>query len=77
MAPPPLGRGDAQELNRTNRIDCSNLTRDQALFKSFDEVVRRQLDPVWNTVSRKTKQLVCGESLHCGTNFPPALSLGS
>mmetsp|Transcript_874 Transcript_874/g.2644 ORF Transcript_874/g.2644 Transcript_874/m.2644 type:complete len:566 (-) Transcript_874:35-1732(-) len=47
-----------KELNKTNRIDCTNLTRDNALSKSFDEIVRRQLDPVWNTVSRKTKQLV-------------------
>eukprot|EP00191_Tetraselmis_sp_GSL018_P017550 CAMPEP_0177594056 /NCGR_PEP_ID=MMETSP0419_2-20121207/9555_1 /TAXON_ID=582737 /ORGANISM="Tetraselmis sp., Strain GSL018" /LENGTH=305 /DNA_ID=CAMNT_0019085295 /DNA_START=103 /DNA_END=1017 /DNA_ORIENTATION=- len=50
--------GCIKELNKTNRIDCTNLTRDRALSKSFDEIVRRQLDPVWNTVSRKTKQLV-------------------
>ncbi|KAK9076608.1 hypothetical protein SSX86_004942 [Deinandra increscens subsp. villosa] len=28
------------------------------LFKSFDEIVRRQLDPIWHTLGKKTKQLV-------------------
>lgn len=28
------------------------------MFKSFDEIVRRQLDPIWHTLGKKTKQLV-------------------
>ena len=30
---------------------------EHGLFKSFDDVVRRQLDAVWHTVSVKTKQV--------------------
>lgn len=31
---------------------------EKALFKSFDVIIRRQLDPIWHRVSSKTKQLV-------------------
>lgn len=31
---------------------------EKALFKSFDVIIRRQLDPIWHRVSHKTKQLV-------------------
>ena len=31
---------------------------EKALFKSFDVIIRRQLDPIWHRVSQKTKQLV-------------------
>lgn len=31
---------------------------ENGLFKSFDEIVRRQLDPIWHTLGKKTKQLV-------------------
>lgn len=31
---------------------------EKALFKSFDVIIRRQLDPIWHRVSAKTKQLV-------------------
>ena len=30
----------------------------QGLFRSFDEAVRRQLAPIWHTVSPKTRQIV-------------------
>lgn len=47
-----------QELRRSNKIDSTQLTLENGLFKSFDDIVRRQLDSVWHTVSTKTKQLV-------------------
>lgn len=28
----------------------------QGLFKSFDEIIRRQLNPIWHTVGPRTKQ---------------------
>ncbi|KAK3150185.1 hypothetical protein QOZ80_3AG0229940 [Eleusine coracana subsp. coracana] len=47
-----------KELRRTNKVDVDDLTLDKGLFKSFDEIVRRQLDPIWHTLGKKTKQLV-------------------
>ncbi|KAL3151984.1 hypothetical protein ABBQ32_001106 [Trebouxia sp. C0010 RCD-2024] len=47
-----------KELRKSNKIDTSQLTLEHGLFKSFDDIVRRQLDSVWHTVSPKTKQLV-------------------
>ncbi|XP_042418191.1 DNA repair endonuclease UVH1-like isoform X2 [Zingiber officinale] len=55
-----LGSMDAclRELRRTNKVDVEDLTVENGLFKSFDEIVRRQLDPIWHTLGKKTKQLV-------------------
>ncbi|RWW11659.1 hypothetical protein GW17_00024716 [Ensete ventricosum] len=55
-----LGSMDAclKELRRTNKVDVEDLTVENGLFKSFDEIVRRQLDPIWHTLGKKTKQLV-------------------
>uniref|UniRef100_A0A0D9VN72 ERCC4 domain-containing protein n=1 Tax=Leersia perrieri TaxID=77586 RepID=A0A0D9VN72_9ORYZ len=47
-----------KELRRSNKVDVEDLTVDKGLFKSFDEIVRRQLDPIWHTLGKKTKQLV-------------------
>lgn len=47
-----------KEMRRTNKVDVEDLTVENGLFKSFDEIVRRQLDPIWHTLGRKTKQLV-------------------
>ena len=47
-----------KELRKTNKVDIEELTVENGLFKSFDEIVRSQLDPIWHTVGRKTKQLV-------------------
>eukprot|EP00850_Spirogloea_muscicola_P019869 SM000201S05925 [mRNA] locus=s201:168274:173629:+ [translate_table: standard] len=47
-----------RELKKTNKLDIEELTVENGLFKSFDEDVRRQLDPVWHTIGRKAKQLV-------------------
>ncbi|KAG0001137.1 hypothetical protein BGZ79_005051 [Entomortierella chlamydospora] len=50
-----------QELRRSSsaiELDVEDFTVEKALFKSFDVIIRRQLDPVWHRVSSKTKQLV-------------------
>lgn len=39
-------------------LDIDDFTVEKALFKSFDVIIRRQLDPIWHRVSSKTKQLV-------------------
>lgn len=59
MAPAP------QELRASNKIDTSDLKLEHSLFRSFDDIVRRQLDSVWHTVSYKTKQ-VLRPGLHQG-----------
>ena len=46
-----------KELKRANKIDTSEMTLEHSLFKSFDDMVRRQLDPVWHTITPKTKQV--------------------
>ncbi|KAF8139594.1 hypothetical protein EV363DRAFT_1310012 [Boletus edulis] len=47
------------ELKRSNTsLELDDLTVENAYFKSFDAVVRRQLDPVWHKVGPRTKQLV-------------------
>ncbi|KAG9452536.1 hypothetical protein H6P81_005440 [Aristolochia fimbriata] len=47
-----------KELRKTNKVDVEDLTVENGLFKSFDEIVYRQLDPIWHTIGRRTKQLV-------------------
>ena len=46
-----------QELRASNKIDTSELKLEHSLFRSFDDIVRRQLDSIWHTVSYKTKQV--------------------
>ncbi|GBG34527.1 DNA repair endonuclease XPF [Hondaea fermentalgiana] len=46
------------ELRKTQNIDVSGLTVENGLFRSFEVTLRRQLDPLWHKVGRKTKQLV-------------------
>ncbi|KDQ65067.1 hypothetical protein JAAARDRAFT_43863 [Jaapia argillacea MUCL 33604] len=47
------------ELKRSNTtLDLDDFTVSNAYFRSFDLIVRRQLDPVWHKVGPKTKQLV-------------------
>ncbi len=60
-----------KELRKSNKIDTSELTLEHGLFKSFDDIVRRQLDSVWHTVSPKTKQ-VCS---HLPRNVSLCLAL--
>lgn len=49
-----------QELKKSsnNQLDTSELTVPNALLKSLDRSIRRQLDPIWHRISTKTKQLV-------------------
>ncbi|KAI8369465.1 uncharacterized protein BYT42DRAFT_584566 [Radiomyces spectabilis] len=47
------------EIRRsTSMIDVEDFTVENAFFKSFDMIVRRQLDPIWHRISPTTKQLV-------------------
>ena len=39
-------------------IELDDWTLDSALHRSFDFIVRRQLDPVWHRVSYRTRQIV-------------------
>ena len=46
------------ELKKGNTgLEMDDWTVDSALFKSFDTIVRRQLDPVWHRLSWKTRQI--------------------
>lgn len=47
-----------KELRKSNKLDTTDLTVSSGLFRSFDESIRRQLAPIWHTVSPKTKQIV-------------------
>ena len=47
-----------RELRKSNRLDTTDLTVDRGLCKSFDEIVRRQLKPLWHTLPPKTRQIV-------------------
>ncbi len=46
------------ELKKSRFIDTSDLTLESGLFKSFDLILQRQLDKVWNVVPRNVKQIV-------------------
>ena len=39
-------------------IELDDWTIDSSLHKSFDVIIRRQLDPVWHRVSYRTRQIV-------------------
>ena len=40
------------------QLEVDDLNVENAYFRSFDAIVRRQLDPVWHKVGPRTKQLV-------------------
>ncbi|PWN88390.1 DNA repair protein [Acaromyces ingoldii] len=47
------------ELKRgSSTIDVDDCTVENAIFRAFETIVRRQLDPVWHRLGPKTKQLV-------------------
>lgn len=47
------------ELRRSNpSLDLGELKLENTFFKSFDRIVRHQLDPIWHNVSFASKQLV-------------------
>lgn len=39
-------------------LELDDWTLDSALHKSFDVIIRRQLDPIWHRVSYRTRQIV-------------------
>jgi len=47
-----------KDLRKTNKVDTTELTVSSGLFRAFDESIRRQLGPIWHTVSPKTRQIV-------------------
>ncbi|CAF3459035.1 unnamed protein product [Rotaria socialis] len=48
-----------QELrSSTTWIDHDLLTVDQSILNSFDRLIRLQLQPIWNQISIRTKQLI-------------------
>ncbi|XP_049793067.1 DNA repair endonuclease XPF [Schistocerca nitens] len=44
--------------NGNSSLDLDELTTENAIAKSFHKILQNQLDPVWNQLSGKTKQLV-------------------
>ena len=54
----PYMVGIQKAVIEVNKVDVVDLTVENGLFKSFDEIVKRQLDPIWHTLGKKTKQLV-------------------
>lgn len=46
-----------KELRKSNKVDTSELTVENGIFRSFDDIIRRQLDSIWHTVSSRTKQV--------------------
>ncbi|KAF9482914.1 hypothetical protein BDN70DRAFT_964606 [Pholiota conissans] len=47
------------DLKRSNTtLDLDDFNVENAYFRSFEVIVRRQLDPVWHKVGPKTKQLI-------------------
>lgn len=47
------------ELKRSNAtIEVEDLTVENALFRSFDAIIKTQLDPQWHRISPKTRGLV-------------------
>ncbi|KAL6703308.1 DNA repair protein RAD16 [Coniothyrium glycines] len=52
------------ELKKANPgIEVDDWTVDSALHKNFDQIIRRQLDPVWHRTTFKTRQVVRDLSL--------------
>lgn len=47
-----------KELRKHEKLDTTDLSPTQGLMRAFDEIVKRQLAPVWHTVSPKIRQLV-------------------
>ena len=52
------------ELKKANPgLEVEDWTLDSALHKNFDQIIRRQLDPVWHRTTFKTRQVVRDLSL--------------
>ena len=46
------------ELKRSRYVNTADLTLEAGLFRSFDRMLSRQLDPVWHNVPRRLRQAV-------------------
>lgn len=46
-----------QELRRSRHVDTSELTVEAGLFKSFDRILQRQLDPVWHMAGGRAREM--------------------
>ena len=54
-----LINGTVQELKLSNRsVDISELNAENALSKSFEKLIKIQLQPIWNQLSTRTKLLI-------------------
>jgi len=55
--------------DRCTHIDVAELTRENGLFERFDVTIRRQLQPVWNTLKASTeaylRRLACPSQATC------------
>ncbi len=40
------------------QLDVDELTVENGLFKSFDTIIKKQLETIWHQVGPKTKQLI-------------------
>ena len=48
------------EIKRSNPcLQSDDFTVEQASFRSFDYLLKSQLDPIWHKVSSKTKVIYC------------------
>lgn len=45
-------------ISVVSQVETDDFSIEHAIFRAFDVMVRRQLDPIWHRVSAKTKQLV-------------------
>jgi len=47
------------DLRQANpQADVSAFTSANAIFKTFDKTIQAALDPIWNKVSQRSKQIV-------------------
>ena len=47
-----------KQVQRTNQLDSAELNLSNAFLRNFDATIKRQLDPIWNTLSHTTRTLV-------------------
>lgn len=43
---------------KQNKVDHDYLTLEMVISKPFDQVIKSQLEPVWNQLGSKPKQLI-------------------
>lgn len=47
-----------RQVQRVNALDSSELSLSHAFSRNFDTAIKRQLDPIWNTLTHNTRTLV-------------------